>query len=246
VEIFYSAIDRPKINTIRENIAGMQSGFHYHENSTMRVFSMVREITKETFASVRAELQPIAERIAAVNIYGFINMYIGADSFRQFLCIDVHPLAIPENEVQNFSLALCGLSLEDWLNRKVIFNTEQQKDKDRRDLERKEYERAQSEKRERLQKELAEIFQPQISHLKDSDNIEAGTLVKIMQSIDGKHVFQYYRLAGKVGAFGRVVYEYAQSIAFVSPSGLEFKPGKKQMSVKELRQLKLRGCKLVS
>src|SRR5690606_35982288 len=114
VEIFYSAIDRAKIEQIRAGIRGVQTNFRYSESSTGRVFQMAEPVTRETLPALRAKFQPIAERLASLNIYGHINLYIGQGLWQTFLCLDVVPLAIPADQVQTLILELCGMDLSTW------------------------------------------------------------------------------------------------------------------------------------
>lgn len=240
VEIFYSAIDKAKIERIAAGIAGLESGFRFTENSTSRAFQLAKVITKETFQSVRDTMQPFAERLTNLNIYGQINLYLGADFFRQYLVLDVVPLAVPESEVQNIILQLCNMTMETWQAKRLEADAKAAAEREADKARWQAYaDQAAAEKRALLEKFERE-YKPLIAHLPECNDITKGVLVKVVNK-EGMLKFTYCRIDGK-GSFGRVTWSKAYSDTFIPDlSGLEFKEQKQQ----KLSDLKLKEFRLL-
>lgn len=241
VEIFYSAIDRAKIEQIRAGIRGVQTNFRYSESSTGRVFQMAEPVTRETLADLRAKFQPIAERLAKLNIYGHINLYIGQGLWQTFLCLDVVPLAIPADQVQTFILELCGMDAATWTAARAAKDAEEQAEEQHRQAEREAYARERLEQKNALLAKYEAEYKPKIAHLSECNDITRGVLVKVFTTVTNELQFAYYRMDGK-GSFGRVNWSKAISTEFVPDlSGLEFKAQKQ----KPLAEFKLQNFRLL-
>lgn len=241
VEIFYSAIDRAKIEQIRAGIRGVQTNFRYSESSAGRVFQMAEPVTRETLAELRAKFEPIAQRLASLNIYGHINLYIGQSLWQNFLCLDVVPLAIPADQVQTIILELCGMDAATWTAARAASDAEQQADEQRRQAEREAYARERLEQKNALLAKYEAEYKPKIAHLPECTDITRGVLVKVFTTVTNELQFAYYRMDGR-GSFGRVNWSKAISAEFVPDlSGLEFKPQKQ----KPLTEFKLQNFRLL-
>jgi len=235
LEIYYSAIDRDKINTIREQIKGTGSPFHYNESSTARHFEMYKTVTRETLPQVRAEMEPIARELATLNIYGHINLYLAADLFRQYLVLSLHPLAIPQAEVSKLILALSRCSQEEHDQKRAQYITEQAEQERARkaDYEAMKQRAAQNEAARKA--EIENVFRPQVAHLKECRDLNAGILVGISNSSATPQInFVFYRKDGN-GSFGRIKYSKAVSRS-LNVEGLQWKEQKQSAPGEVLRK----------
>lgn len=223
VELRYTAIDHEKIKTIAEYLRATKSNFRLYSNSRGYSFGYAKEINNTTFQEVRAEMEPIAKRIVNTNIYGYVSLYVGADFFRKYLVLDVHPLAIPINELLNLVTAITGLT-EQELNNSL---QEYKEEKRREELSRAEQTRAFIE-RERQGKEERNIKIKELVSVLDAkypkcSDITRGIIVCAeFIPAQNKVMYKYYKMDSK-GAFGRIKYSIGFSDELISPELVNFK-----------------------
>lgn len=240
VEIYYSAIDREKIKHVYNVIKaqGPANPWSYSESSTGREFYIQRAITRETLPQVSAELKPIAERLTALDIYGYVNLYTAATPWGQlFLVLSLHPLAIPEEQVSKLIQELTGL---DEAGQKAALEAKEEAERQRA-LETEETLKRYREESERqkaeAEKKRSELI-PQIEHLEKCNDIKRGILVKVSSGVSryAGHKdpeFVYYRYDGP-GAFGRVKISTARSANY-NLKGLDWQEAK-QRTKEELQK----------
>jgi len=249
VEVYYSAIDVEKIHKVAQTLRAVGSNFHYQESSTERGFYWMLPITnREELLQAQTKMQPIAEKLTALKLYGYVSLYTAKDFFRQFLVLAVIPLALPENLVSHLESELTGFN-SDEISTKVNEYKEAQRQKEaQRKAENEQYAKEQKEKAQKII-ERANELRPTISHLIECNDINAGTLVKIFyeQSSD-KIRFVYYRKTG-AGAFGRVKWSKAFSDTFISDfDALKWQEQKQKMqsefNLKEFRIALANGRKI--
>lgn len=115
-EIRYSAIDIQKVETLRAKLRSVKSGFYFHSNSSERYFyTSINTRNAAEYNEAVQKLKPVAERIKGANIYGYLNMfamqslYGGVD-----VILQIHPLSIPQTEIQNFAYLLTGTDAQTW------------------------------------------------------------------------------------------------------------------------------------
>jgi len=239
LEVFYSAIDRDKINQVRKNLHSVGcKKWYFLENSTDRVFRRSAPITKENAEQLKGEFLEQAARIKTLQIYGTINCYIsprlwgGAD-----IVLDIRPLAIPENQVQNVSYILSGIASDNW--HQVQLNVEReraiQQEKDHR--EREERNKIAAAAEQELQNKKEQDFLPKIEHL-PKGTIQQGIVVTIKEvtrySEPDTLIFSYSKIDGK-GSFGRTKWSTATSTEFISdPNNLNWKE-QKQLPISQIK-----------
>lgn len=113
----YSAIDTQKIKLIKEEIYHINQHstnkgrkFRFIENSTDRVFRISENLKKETAKEQIEKYLKYLEEISEVKIYGYVSVYRqpllygGSD-----IVLDVHPLAIQNDKVKEFTRVLLGM-----------------------------------------------------------------------------------------------------------------------------------------
>lgn len=232
VEIYYSAIDREKITRVVNVLRAQEvRKWSYRESSTGREFYIQRAITRETLPQVSAELKPIAERLAALDIYGYVNLYTAATPWGQlFLVLSLHPLAIPEEQVSKLIQELTGL---DEAGQKAALEAKEEAERQRA-LETEETLKRYREEGERqkaeAEKKRSELI-PQIEHLEKCNDIKRGILVKVSSGVSSyagrkEPEFIFYRYDGP-GAFGRVKISTARSANY-NLKGLDWKEAKQR------------------
>ena len=253
VEIYYSAIDRQKIITIRENLKQVANvGWYFIENSTDRVFRLSESITKETLTDLKIKYTAIAQRVKEANIYGFANLYIQPTLWGgHYITLDIHPLAIPEAEIWNFCHKLTGLNVDQWKHTAA----EVTKQKLISEAENKAASEAAA--TERANRQAAQIallnatYKPQIAHLQDG-SIQDGTIVKLAEKWNSEaskyegFIFNYFRIDGK-GSFGKTKWSKATSEVFTADlTTLEFLPQteRKAAELKQVGKLVAATCKV--
>ena len=236
LEVFYSAIDTGKIREIRKQLDSVGCRKYYFlENSTDRVFRYSKTITKETAEELKKEFLQEAERIKTLAIYGTVHAYIspkiwgGAD-----IVLDIRPLAIPENQVQNVCYMLAGIASDNW--HQVQLNVEReraiQEEKDHQ--EQAERQAARDKIKNETEQKMKLIYLPKIEHLKHG-TIQQGIVVTIKEDrYSPELMFVYSKIDGK-GAFGKTKWSTAKSPEFISdPSQLNWE-AQKQSPIKEIR-----------
>jgi len=236
LEVYYSAIDVDKIKNIRNNLFSVNcKKWYYLDNSTDRVFRYSKPITPETAIALREEFLNETNRIKALAIYGTIHCYIspklwgGAD-----IVIDIRPLAIPENQVQNVCYMLAGIASDNW--HQVQLNVEReraiQEEKDHQ--EQAERQAARDKIKNETEQKMKLIYLPKIEHLKPG-TIQQGIVVTIKEDrYSPELMFVYSKIDGK-GAFGKTKWSTAKSPEFISdPSQLNWE-AQKQSPIKEIR-----------
>jgi len=234
VEIFYSAIDKEKIDTIREQLRGTTSPFRYSENSTGREFAIYRTVTKETLPQVRAELEPIARELSELNIYGYVNLYLAADMFRNYLVLSLHPLAIPATEVSKLILKLSRLTKEEHEAQRDAYIKQQAQEEQQRKADYQALKERQAAAEAARAQEIVNVFKPQVAHLKECTDLNRGILVGISASVATPQInFVFYRKDGN-GSFGRIKYSKALSRTLEIDT-LEWKEQKQQAAADILR-----------
>lgn len=235
VEIYYSAIDKEKIDTIREQLRGTTSPFRYSENSTSREFAIYRTVTKETLPQVRAELEPIARELSELNIYGYVNLYLAADMFRNYLVLSLHPLAIPAAEVSKLILKLSRLSKEEHEAQRAAYIQQQAQEEQQRKADYEALKQRQAAAEAAKAQEIINVFKPQVAHLKECADLNRGILVGIAASTATPQInFVFYRKDGN-GSFGRIKYSKALSRS-LSVEGLQWKEQKQSAPGEVLRK----------
>lgn len=213
VEIYYSAIDKEKINRIREGLQGTGTAWTYSESSTGRNFHIMKAITKETLQSIREELEPLGKELAEMNIYGFINLYVARTPWGQaYLVLSLHPLAIPETEVSKLILKLSGQpSWEAYEQTRAAYKAQQEEDRRQREQEYEATRQRIAAEQAKAKQELETRYRPQVAHLKECRDLSKGILVGIATSSTTPQIqFVFYRKDGN-GSFGRVKYSKALS-----------------------------------
>lgn len=233
VEIYYSAIDRDKIQTIREEIKGVNSPFHYTESSTSRNFLMVKKITKENFQQVREEMEPIGKQLAALNIYGHINLYTAQDFFANYLVLSLTPLAIPQEEVSNLILTLSQCTEQEHNERREKFIAEKVAEEKERKQQYEELKQRQATKEAAAKEQIEKVYKPQIAGLKESRDLNAGILIGITNGASPQINFVFYRKDGN-GSFGRV--KYSKALSPTLSGELHWKEQKQAMPADILRK----------
>lgn len=234
VEVRYSAIDSKKIDAVRELV--YRERFRFSEDSNSRSFTWAQVITKETFAAVREQMEPVARELTGLNIYGHVNLYIGEDMFRKFLCVSVYPLAVPQTEIENMAVMLTGKSIDVLRVERDQRIEAERIENERREQERKERQAANAKRQAELVAELRDVFKPQIAHLDTAKKLEVGrTYVKpFLDSSRNALRFVYYRIDSN-GSFGRVNWSKGFSDKFSDVKEVEFK----EQTQKKLKEFKV-------
>lgn len=239
LEVFYSAIDRDKIKRIREELYSVNCRkWYFLENSTDRVFRCSAPITKENAEQLKGEFLEQAARIKTLQIYGTINCYIrprlwgGAD-----IILDIRPLAIPENQVQNVCFMLSGIHSDNWLQIKLNVERERAIEDEAKHREREERNKIAAKAKQELQNKKEQDFLPKIEHL-PKGTIQQGIVVTIKEvtrySEPDTLIFSYSKIDGK-GSFGRTKWSTATSTEFISdPCKLTWKD-EKQLPISQIK-----------
>ena len=112
VGIKWSAIDTAKINQAREMLYAIDCNqWHFLQDSQRRLFRMQAYINKTNYDALKAQYIEVLNRVKKVDLYGYCNLYIQPTMWGDpFICLDVNPLAIPEDQVKILVLHLTGLS----------------------------------------------------------------------------------------------------------------------------------------
>jgi len=240
VEVRYSAIDSEKMQTIAENLRACESNFRFQENSNERGFYWMLPITcKDDVIKAQTKMQPIAERLTKLNIYGHVSLYTARDFFRQYLVLALVPLALPENMVLPLTLELTGLDSEQLQTKIALYRAEVERKEIERKKERLEYEQKEKAKKEQIIARANDV-RPVIAHLSECNDITAGILVKVFYEVQSDKIrFAYYQKTGN-GAFGRVKWSKAFSDVYTDQiEGLKWIEQKQKMinefNLKEFR-----------
>lgn len=233
VEIYYSAIDNTKMNTICEGLRGTQTPFHFSQTSTDRTFRWQKMITKETLAQVRAEMEPLAQQLTNLPIYGYVNLWVARVPWgATYLVLDLHPLAIKTEDVDKVISILSMCTPTQYVERRANYLQEQIKEESARQARSAQY-TAEAKAAREQQKAMLDALKPQIAHLPESNDVKVGILVKAASNVgESTAWFTFVRLDGN-GSFGRVKISTARSDR-PSLDGLEWKE-RKQMTREELR-----------
>lgn len=242
LEVYYSAIDRDKIKEICHMKAGLKCNFRYMENSTDRVFRWSQTINKANYQAIREQMEPVAKSLVNLPIYGYINLYIAQGLWSNSLNLDIHPLAIKQENVKEFTLSLLGMTAEQY--------TEARAERDRQAIkeaeELKEANRQREIKQAAMKAAAAEqltALKPQIQHLEECNDLNKGILVKIITnaySSTEKPYFLYMRKDGN-GSFGRIKVSTAKSEIF-GTDNLTWKEGKQRTTA----DIRLTGWRLAT
>lgn len=223
----YSAIDTEKIERIRKMLNGVQvigigkddEYFSYLHNSQQRLFRRSTTINKENFEVLKKQYTELAQRISKVKIYGFVDTYIVNIYGFHKIILDVHPLAIPSDKVNELVYALTDMDEDMYLKKafEVCEIRQQQKEKSEREtLER-------NQKREAFEARRTEFLKP----YKEFANLTEMVLltpeymvckfdIETHQDENPEFVFKnyvFYRISGK-GSFGKLKVQKAYSATF--------------------------------
>ena len=208
VEIRWSDIDANKVHHIANPLREIGSDWSYSENSSSRAFRIARPITKENFAQVRAQLEPLAKRVAELPIYGYINLFTAQTPWGgAYLVLQVTPLAIHADDVEAVIIALSGMSyqqVQEKIQQKRAQDAEREREYERQAKIRRQED---AEKRAKLDKVIAEVYAPQLANFPLCNDVTKGILVRPNTAVPG---FVFYRHDG-AGSFGRIKVSKAQS-----------------------------------
>lgn len=119
----------------------------------------------------------------------------------------MHILAVKQEDVGKVILALAGMTAEEYKAKRQAYIEQRDKEKNEREKEYGAMKERLEQKTAALEKELKEVYSPQIEGLKECNDIKAGILVRVWKS---DACFVFYRYDGP-GAFGRVKWSYATS-----------------------------------
>jgi len=236
LEVYYSAIDRQKIDTIRKNLESVNcQKYYFLENSTDRVFRYSKTITKETAQELRDEFLNETNRIKNLNIFGTVHCYIspkmwgGAD-----IVLDIRPLAIPETQVLNVCYMLAGISPENWHQTQLNVERERAIQQEINNAEQAKRDEERRQENEKQKEKLTLHYLPKIEHLKPG-TIHEGIIVTIKEERFGNDLnFVYSKIDGK-GAFGKTKWSTAKSPEFIAdPNQLNW-VAQKQAPIKEIK-----------
>lgn len=233
MEVYYSAIDTKKIEAIREALRGTDTPFRFQQSSTSRGFYLAKGITKETKEQVRAELQPLAEELSKLNIYGSVQIYLSMDLMgRYYLVLSLDVQAIPEVEVQPVIATLSRLTPEEYAAKREAYKIQVAAEEAKREEDKKTYEAERLLKAEAMKKKYEEVIKPLLDNLTECRDLSKGILVagsisRIMQTVN----LVFYRLDGR-GSFGRIKYSVAYGESLDTTS-LEWKE-RKQAPLNEI------------
>jgi len=236
LEVYYSAIDRQKIDTIRKNLESVNcQKYYFLENSTDRVFRYSKTITKETAQELRDEFLNETNRIKNLNIFGTVHCYIspkmwgGAD-----IVLDIRPLAIPETQVLNVCYMLAGISPENWHQTQLNVERERAIQEEKDHAEQAERQAARDKIKNETEQKMKLIYLPKIEHLKPG-TIQQGIVVTIKEDrYSPDLMFVYSKIDGK-GAFGKTKWSTAKSPEFIAdPNQLNW-VAQKQAPIKEIK-----------
>jgi len=236
LEVYYSAIDREKIDKIREQLRSVNCRKYYFlENSTDRVFRYSQTITKETAEQLKKEYLQEAERIKTLAIFGTVHVYLqpkmwgGAD-----IVLDIRPLAIPENQVLNVCYMLAGISPENWHQTQLNVERERAIQEEKDHQEQAERQAARDKIKNETEQKMKLIYLPKIEHLKPG-TIQQGIVVTIKEDrYSPELMFVYSKIDGK-GAFGKTKWSTAKSPEFIAdPNQLNW-VAQKQAPIKEIK-----------
>lgn len=239
LEVFYSAIDRDKIKRIREELYSVNCRkWYFLENSTGRAFRRSATLTKENIEQLKGEFSEEANRVKHLQIYGTIACYIqpkiwgGAD-----IILEIRPLAIPENQVQNVCFMLSGIHSDNWFQIKLNVERERAIEDEAKHREREERNKIAAKAKQELQNKKEQDFLPKIEHL-PKGTIQQGIVVTIKEvtrySEPDTLIFSYSKIDGK-GSFGRTKWSTATSTEFISdPNNLNWKE-QKQLPISQIK-----------
>lgn len=184
---------------------------------------------------VRAEIEPIARELSELNIYGYVNLYLAADMFRNYLVLSLHPLAIPATEVSKLILKLSRLTKEEHEAQRAAYIQQQAQDEQQRKVDYEALKQRQAAAEAAKAQEIANVFKPQVAHLKECTDLNRGILVGIAASTATPQInFVFYRKDGN-GSFGRIKYSKALSRS-LSVKGLQWKEQKQSAPGEVLRK----------
>lgn len=205
LEIRWSAIDAEKTRSIADGLKGISSKFYFINNSTDRLFRWTEAVAKETFNEIRAKMQPVAERLAALPIYGYINLYSSPTLWGGVvLVLDVHLLAVLETDVYRTILALANMDSDkyDAVRESYLEQEKERTEKYQREATaRKEAGEA---KKKELEQLLNDVYKPQVVGLKQVKAFGNKTLVTIQYArLDDKIKFLFLK-KDSGGSFGRI------------------------------------------
>lgn len=224
----YSAIDTDKIKDIRDKIEKVQvrgvgkddEYFYFMQNSQQRLFRRSTSINKENFEVLKKQYTELAQSISKVKIYGFVDTYIvNVYGFHKII-LDIHPLAIPQDKVDELVWSMVANSDEDLYLKKRFeayeINQKRKEESEKQDIERRE-------KREAFEQRRTAYLQPykEVGNLTEmvmltTEHMVCKFDIETHQDEDPEFIFKnyvFYRIAGK-GSFGKLKVEKAFSPTF--------------------------------
>lgn len=204
VEVRYSAIDTQKVSKINNLIRSTGKRYQINTTSSDRSLMFSKSITKDNYEGTLDAYRQIAERVGKVNFYGTVQIYTAQAWGITYLVLEISPLAIPETSVNDFVLAVLGVSQAEFDQMVEAENLENQK----RDQEAAKAAQAREQKNQRVREAVA-VLEAQISNLRECSDPTKGIIVKATNTPEGKPIFVFYKATK--GSFGRIKIEKATS-----------------------------------
>lgn len=233
VEIRYSAIDSEKVNKANEMFRAAGRGCRINTTSSDRTIQFSKSITKETYETTLSGYKEIASRVSGVNFYGMVQIFVAQAWGIKYLVLEITPLAIPENSVSDFVLAVLGTDQSGY-DAMVEATAKENAERDA------EIAKAAAIREQKAQKtrEAVQELAIKIAGLQECTDPTSGVIVKATSTPDGKPVFVFYR--GSKGSFGRIKTERASSTSL--DADLEWKEFK-TIKPAEFASLFGKGCR---
>lgn len=238
LEIRWSAIDAEKVNRIADGLKGTGSKFYLVSNSTDRLFRWTEVVTKETLSSIRAKMEPVAQKLAKLPIYGYINLYLSPTLWGgTILVLDFHVLAAMEVDVAQTTLTLSNMNYESYAAARIVYLEEEKIRTEKHEQEARARREAGDAKKKELEQQLNEIYRPQLAGLKQVKEFGKKTVVTLQYSQYGDGIKFMFLKKDSGGSFGRIKVSKALSDT-LTLEGLEWKEVKQVKEADIFKRIK--------